>query len=122
MASFGVEHPVRQDSTDGFAMIKNFRKVITQNLKMLILTAPGERVMEPEFGVGIRQFLFEQFGTATYTRIENKIKEQARIYMPVITIDQIQFSAQEHEMNRLLMRIKFSVPDIGITEMLEFTI
>ena len=122
MASFGVELPIRQDSSDGFAMIKNIKKLATQNLKMLILTAPGERVMEPEFGVGVREFLFEHFGPSTYSKIENKIREQVEIYMPIITIEDIQFSAQEHEMNQLQMHIKFSIADIGLMEMLEFTI
>ena len=35
--------------------------MIKQNLKMLILTNPGERVMDPEFGVGIKQFYLRTF-------------------------------------------------------------
>ena len=61
MASIGVALPITKDSSDGFTMLKSFRKTIKQNFKMLILTSPGERVMEPEFGVGIRRFLFENY-------------------------------------------------------------
>ena len=61
MASIGVRLPLTLDSTDGFGMIKTIRDMIKQNLKMLVLTNPGERVMEPDFGVGISQFLFGNF-------------------------------------------------------------
>ena len=62
MASYAVKLPLAQDSADGYAMIKRLKTLVKQNLKMLILTNPGERVMEPDYGVGIRQFLFENFG------------------------------------------------------------
>ena len=122
MASFGVALPISRDTSDGFAMLKSFKKVVKQNLKMLILTAPGERVMEPEFGVGVRNFLFENFNSSTYEKIRKKINDQASIYMPSIRIEEISFSGESQDLNRLLMQIRFSVPDIGITEMLEFTI
>ena len=70
MSSFGVALPITKNSIDGFTMIKSFRRLIKQNLKMLILTAPGERVMEPEFGVGLRNFLFQNFLSQTYVLIE----------------------------------------------------
>ena len=122
MASFGVALPITRDTTDGFTMIKSFKKLANQNLKMLILTAPGERVMEPEFGVGIRNYLFEQFNSSTYAKIDDAIRRQVSTYMPAIQIIGIEFSGESQDSNQLQMRIKFSIPDIGITEMLEFTI
>ena len=54
MASFGVALPIRRSSNDGFEMLTRFKTLIRQNLKMILLTAPGERIMYPEFGVGMR--------------------------------------------------------------------
>ena len=51
MAGFAPKLPLTQDSGDGFTLIKDFETMIRQNLKMLILTIPGERVMDPEYGV-----------------------------------------------------------------------
>jgi phage baseplate assembly protein W len=42
----------------GYHLISDIRTNIKQNLKMLVLTSPGERVMDPNFGVGIKRFLF----------------------------------------------------------------
>ena len=52
--------PVALDELDGLKLVKNFPELIEQNLKNLLLTMPGERIMDPTFGVGISTFLFEQ--------------------------------------------------------------
>ena len=69
MSSIGVKIPITYDSGDGFTMLKTLDDTIKQNLKMLILTNPGERVMEPEFGVGIMQYLFSNFSENVYGEI-----------------------------------------------------
>ena len=75
------------DSMDGYALTKTYSEMISQNLKMLVLTSPGERVMDPEFGVGIRNFLFEQNIEVTHAEIVNRIKTQVNRYMPFIRVN-----------------------------------
>ena len=69
MSSLSVELPLTISSIDGFTMIKDIKRLVSQNLKMLLLTVPGERVMEPEFGVGLKRYLFQNFTQATYSEI-----------------------------------------------------
>ena len=94
MSSLSVKLPLVRDIADGFAMIKDFRTLVKQNFKMLIMTNPGERIMIPDFGVGIRQFLFENFNEVTYSRIENRIFEQTEVYMPFIQIQELIYLIQ----------------------------
>ena len=57
---FSPSLPLTYNKTDGpYALLKTIRDVGHQNLKMVILTNPGERVMDPLFGVGISRYLFE---------------------------------------------------------------
>ena len=51
---------------------------------MLVLTSPGERVMEPDFGVGVRSYLFENFNNSVFTEIESAIRKQVSIFLPVM--------------------------------------
>jgi len=113
---------LQRDSGDGFAMIKTIKKLIKQNLKMLLLTDPGERVMEPNFGIGIKRYLFQNFGFSTQAEIENKINEQVRIYMPAVKIKEINFGRVDPDNNVLGFSIVYSIPDINIKDFLEFTI
>lgn len=76
--------PLTKDRNDLFyTMSKNINESMRQNLKMLFYTTPGERVMIPEYGVGLRNFLFEQ---APEVDIINRINEQIDFFLPEINI------------------------------------
>ena len=122
MASLAPQVPLTLDSSDGYTSIKSLKKLVKQNFKMLILTNPGERVMEPEFGIGIRQYLFENFQSDVYARIDSRIREQTAIYMPIISITSIEFGTRDIEDNTLAIRLEYSIPDIATSDLLEFTI
>jgi len=122
MASLAVKLPITRDSADGFTMIKDFRTLIKQNLKMLLLTNPGERVMEPSFGVGVRSYLFSAFNQATFNTIEAKILEQVSIYLPVAAIKEINFVTKDIDLNTLHISIEYSIPSLNVGDLLEFTI
>ena len=64
---------------------------------MLILTSPGERIMLPEFGVGIRHYLFENATDEAFLTLRSRIIEQARIYLPYITINSVNFRQETEE-------------------------
>lgn len=122
MASFGVRLPLRRDSGDGFVMIKDFKRLVKQNFKMLLLTVPGERVMEPNFGVGLKSFLFELNDATFSQRVENRIRKQTSLYLPLVEIDDIFFDTSGMDSNSMNIIIKYSLPKIGATDLLQFTI
>ena len=57
--AFGPKVKLTRNASTGFAMVETIEELIRQNLTTLILTSPGERVMTPNYGVGLNQFLFE---------------------------------------------------------------
>ena len=90
---------------------------------MLILTSPGERVMIPDFGVGIRRYFFENLAPETFTAIESRIREQAAAYLPYITIRDIEFKSgndptqlnlnQQFDSNLVAIRILYHLTTRG---------
>jgi len=93
MAGIAVKLPVIRDKENGLALLQNYSEVAAQNLKMLVLTAPGERMMDPEFGVGARRFLFEQMTEETFQRFRAKLIQQQQKYLPYLTIQDVQFAS-----------------------------
>jgi len=85
--------PLQKDPADGYALNKEYVELVKQNLKMLLLTAPGERMMEPNFGVGLRNYLFENNAGTTYSEIESKIRNQVKFYMPFVEVQAIKFNS-----------------------------
>ena len=86
-----VKLPMSLHPGDGYTLNKSYSESVRQNLKMLVLTAPGERMMDPLFGVGLRNFLFEQNHPITLGTIESKIRRQVAKYMPFVEIIDIDF-------------------------------
>ena len=80
---FSAVIPLQKDNIDGFySLTKTLADNIKQNFKNLILTVPGERVMISDFGVGIRNFLFENNSSILQNDISVRISEQVATYMP----------------------------------------
>jgi phage baseplate assembly protein W len=121
MSSLGVALPLELDSANGFEMLMGLKRLFQQNLKMLILTNPGERVMDSNFGVGLKSYLFENFASDTRARIDSKIREQVRIYIPAINIDEILFANTDPDNNYLGIQIRYSIPSLGRSDLLEIT-
>ena len=122
MASLAVKLPLSLDSGDGFTMIKSLKVLIKQNFKMLLLTMPGERVMQPEFGAGLKRFLFQNYGEISYGEIEFAIRDQTKKYLPHVKINNISFDAANIDTNTLSITINYSIPNIGAKDLLKFTI
>tara|TARA_R100001594_G_scaffold144485_1_gene193586 strand:- start:200 stop:568 length:369 start_codon:yes stop_codon:yes gene_type:complete len=122
MASIAVKLPLVRSEIDGFGMLKTVRDTAKQNFKMLLLTVPGERVMDPLYGVGLKTYLFNNFTQITFSEIESKIREQVAMYMPALQIDEIQFVGSDFDSNALTVRISYYLPAIANTDLLEFTI
>ena len=123
MAGLAPELPLRRDEVDGYKLIKTYRSLVLQNLKMLILTNPGERIMDPEFGVGLRKYLFEQNSPLTYSQIEGRVRNQVRTYLPYIEILKINFktpSRIENAYNLVSMEIEYFVTSLKIQNTLKF--
>tara|TARA_Y100000114_G_C11607004_1_gene253234 strand:- start:39 stop:455 length:417 start_codon:yes stop_codon:yes gene_type:complete len=76
--------PLQEDNEDLFYKLhKTLKDNIKQNIRMLMYTSPGERVMVPNYGIGIRNYLFEQ---SPEREIRNRIQQQTSTYIPQISI------------------------------------
>tara|TARA_Y100000004_G_scaffold190021_1_gene246513 strand:+ start:390 stop:758 length:369 start_codon:yes stop_codon:yes gene_type:complete len=122
MSALAVKLPITKDSINGYTMIDDFKTLIKQNLKMLVLTSPGERIMEPEFGVGIRNYLFENFNNTIYKEIDTNIRKQVDMFMPAVKIIEVNFQGSNEDVNLLGISILFTIPSIGVKDLLQFTI
>jgi uncharacterized protein len=113
MAGISVKLPLSLDSIDGaYRLTKTIKENIKQNFKNLILTSPGERIMDPLFGAGIRELFFEQNDQSSYNIISERIISQTEIYMPFLEIVDIQFSsidAFEQPDNSLNISIEYRI-------------
>ncbi len=112
-----------KDPADGYALNKTYREMVAQNLKMVVLTAPGERMMEPNFGVGLRNYLFKNNTQQTYHEIESKIREQVSFYLPFVTIIEVKIEDYLKEIgitsNGVKISLQYNIDPISVIDSLE---
>jgi len=90
-----------------------------ENLKNLILTKKGERLLNPTFGCDIWKVLFEQMdNNLIENQIETSILDAVSIWLPYLSIDEIIFDYDDNDIdnNRISLDIKFSLisnPNLG---------
>jgi|TARA_R110002020_G_scaffold62593_1_gene167270 phage baseplate assembly protein W len=109
--------PLIVDSLDGhYGLTKTIRETIKQNFKNLILTAPGERIMDLQFGVGLRNYFFENFTTEVGENIKFRILNQTKLYMPFIEINSIDVNQGQDKLSTLFVKINYSIPKLGAND------
>jgi phage baseplate assembly protein W len=92
MAGISPKLPLTLSTIEGpYTSLKDLREVVKQNLTMLLLTNPGERIMDPTFGVGLETFLFEQASADVLSDISSKIEEQLNRFMPFVSLTNLYF-------------------------------
>ena len=104
----------------GFDVNKTIAAKIRQNMKMVLLTSPGERIGLPKFGVGLKRFLFEPLTNATLGRIESKIRQQVKVYVPDARIENVLIdsaltnaSMQGSGDSQMVISIEYKIPTIA---------
>ena len=123
MIGIGPKFPLALDTTDGaYLLIKELKEEVKQNFKNLLFTIPGERVMDPEFGIGIERFLFENNTMELRSAIDTRIKNQVRKYLPFVQVRNTILSTQDSEVsldsNSLFIEIKYFILPIAAEDIL----
>jgi uncharacterized protein len=101
----------QEESTDSdYYVITELSDLVRQNFLNLLLTSPGERIMDPEFGVGIKRYLFEMNTANTRGLIDSSIRTQVKKYTPFISIINIVFDMSPEQPNYIGIMISYSSP------------
>jgi len=105
--------PSLEDPTDPDMDLSDPLAEIKQNFKILLLTRPGEKLDEPDFGIGIQNFLFEMNTIETKQQISSRIRSQVITYLSSINIVNIDLSTFDNNENGVYVAITYYVPQIN---------
>jgi len=110
-----VQVPLEMES-DGVGYVpiteNDIEKAINYDLKSIILTERGER-MDPYFGVGVRSYLFENYGSEKISSLKTAISTQVSKYMPWLTKIRVNTNlSEDHQTVFLSIEYKVNQPEI----------
>ena len=97
---------------------------IKSNIKNLLLTKRGERILQPEFGSGLQALLFEPNVDDLEGRIEDTINDSLEQWLPYVTAEEIDIESTDElrDNNKINVSIKFRIGDNINLETLTFTV
>lgn len=108
--AIGISLPLQIAGT-GFAQTYNTTDQLKSNIKNLLLTQKGERILQPEFGSGLHEILFDFNDDNIEAKIESTINDAFEQWLPYVTITDIvveQTNALK-DRNRVNISLKFQV-------------
>lgn len=116
----GWAMPVALDPRTGRVASVAHEEDIRQSILIVLETAPGERVMRPNFGCGIHELVFTALDSTTVQRIRSVVEEalrrcEARIDVLGVTVDEAATAE-----GRLLVEIEYRVRKTNQTGNLVF--
>jgi phage baseplate assembly protein W len=109
--SVGVTLPLRKGNNGYFEVSYTTKDQIKSNIKSLLLTQKGERLMQPTFGSDLKRYLFEPISSNLDSFIEDSIMEAINTWMPYVTVESIIYDTSNDlkDMNRIDLELKYSL-------------
>ena len=111
----GIDLPFRkgEDSEGWFASTTTTIDAVKNNIRNLLRTHKGERLLQPNIGLNLRKVLFEQFTDELKLQIENDILDTFEYWLPFVQVRDLKIgmapSPNDVSMNRLDITVLFNI-------------
>ena len=104
----GWGFPLRLDHS-GEVVLARDEEDIRQSIWIILGTALGERVMRPDFGVGLKALVFESVNTTTMAMVKRRVEEALITWEPRIHVEEVRVTTDLSFRNKLLIEIDYRV-------------
>ena len=111
--------PFRTNDTKGFENYSSNKEVIKFHIKNLFLTNPGERISVPDYGIGVRRYLFENITQGLLNNLKDVILDQIARYMPYIRVEESAVNDFPEE-NKISISLRYTILETAEKDVLTF--
>ena len=109
----GIDLPIRfsDNKNGGFATTSTTIEAVKNNIRNLLNTNLGERLMQPQFGTDLRRIIFEPIDEQVTLKIQDKILDALEIWLPFVQVSNIEIvnQSKDTDNNSVLVNIEFSI-------------
>ncbi len=93
----GWSFPPAFDQINREVVMVSKEEDIAQSLKILLSTHPGERVMQPEFGCNLNQFMYQEISESLFSHIKEVISDAILRFEARIDVEQISIEFEDEQ-------------------------
>lgn len=104
----GWQFPVETDRRGDLELSSGIDD-IEESIQIILGTAKGERVMRPEFGCGIHEYVFTSVNATTLTLVETTVEDALVQWEPRIEVLDVDASRDRTEPSKLTISIDYRV-------------
>tara|TARA_Y100000593_G_scaffold80086_1_gene149343 strand:+ start:470 stop:937 length:468 start_codon:yes stop_codon:yes gene_type:complete len=110
----GLQLPIQKSNgVEGYFLSSQTTiEAVKNNIKNLLLTNKGERLMQPNIGLNLREYLFEPLTDDSIMEMQNEINETIGAWLPFVTIERLNITPGEENSigsHQLLIDIVFTI-------------
>lgn len=84
-------------------------QLIEESILQILSTAPGERLMLPEFGCGIHDLVFAPNDSGTISHVVDLVRRSLTAYEPRIDVLDVTAETSTEQPNLLLIRVDYRI-------------
>tara|TARA_R110000787_G_scaffold283262_1_gene395830 strand:+ start:139 stop:543 length:405 start_codon:yes stop_codon:yes gene_type:complete len=111
--AIGIDLPLNGPSV--FKSNFQTKDAIKNNLVNFFLTNPGERYLNPDFGGGLRSFIFEQISNNSIQGLNEDITLKLQENFPKVNVDTLDI-LREDDNNTIIVSLTYSVLNTNIKD------
>ena len=104
----GWKFPAGVDATGRIAL-SEYENDIREALRIILLTSKGERMMRPDFGAGLHDFVFESMSATNIGRVQAAVTEALIKWEPRVEVIGVKVEPEHGELGKLLIDIEYLV-------------
>lgn len=105
----GWAYPVQPNPDRIGVALAEHEEDVRQAVRIILETNRGERVMRPDFGAGLGDFVFEPLSTTTLALIRHRVEESLVTWEPRIRIESIDARPDPARPGRVDIMIEYRV-------------
>jgi uncharacterized protein len=104
----GISFPLRVDQSGAIATT-NGPDGIDSSLRVVLMTAPGERVMRPNFGCRIWELMFEPINANTLGLMAEAVREAVARWEPRVVLENVRVEPDPGSVGQVFIHLDYLV-------------
>jgi phage baseplate assembly protein W len=105
----GWSAPIALDQRTGLVQSVKYEDDIRQSILIILMTAPGERVMRPDFGCGIHDLVFTSLDSTALQLIRSSVEDAMRRWEARIELLSVNIDEEATSEGMLLVELEYRV-------------
>jgi phage baseplate assembly protein W len=101
---------------------RTLEESVRDQIRVILLTRPGEQLMRPDFGAGLENFVHENNTLEIRRRIRDRIADNLAAWEPRVQVDRIDVTEAPDSGSHIRVEIHYRIRRTGLSQQINLTV